>query len=91
MVASLPCVSKAKKLGLEQGDSIVVQVRGSGREYSLNLYVNRSRIAFSYRATVQTKKDEWIEVKVPLDTFEATSFGRVVKGSSPECRSMRPH
>jgi hypothetical protein len=28
---------------------------------------------------VQTKKDEWIEVKVPLDKFEATSFGRVVK------------
>jgi len=28
---------------------------------------------------VQTKKDEWIEIKVPLDKFEATSFGRVVK------------
>jgi len=25
--------------------------------------------------TVQTKKDEWIEVEVPLDKFEATSAG----------------
>ena len=26
-----------------------------------------------------TKRDEWIEVKTPLDTFEATSFGRPMK------------
>lgn len=71
--------SKARKLDLEKGDTLVVKVRGDGREYTLNLYPNRSRTAFSYRATVQTKKDEWIEVKVPLDEFEATSFGRVVR------------
>jgi len=71
--------TKAKKLGLEKGDTLVVKVKGDGREYSLNLYLNKPLIAFSYRATVQTKKDEWIEVKVPLDKFEATSFGRVVK------------
>jgi len=71
--------TKAKKIGLEKGDTLVARVRGDGREYSLNLYLNKSLIAFSYRATVQTKKDEWIEVKLPLDKFEATSFGRVVK------------
>ena len=71
--------SKAKKLDLEKGDTLVVKIRGDGREYTLNLYPNRSRTAFSYRATVQTKKDEWIEVKVSLDEFEATSFGRVVR------------
>ncbi|MBY0514845.1 MAG: CIA30 family protein [Gemmataceae bacterium] len=71
--------TKAKKLGLEKGDTIVAKVRGDGREYNLNLYLNKPLMAFSYRATVQTKKDEWIEVKVPLDKFEATSFGRPVK------------
>ena len=71
--------SKAKKLSLEKGDTLVARVRGDGREYTLNLYPNRSRTAFSYRVTVQTKKDEWIEVKVLLDEFEATSFGRVVR------------
>jgi monofunctional biosynthetic peptidoglycan transglycosylase len=45
----------------------------------MNLYLNKPLVAFSYRAAGPTKKDEWIEVKVPLDTFEATSFGRVVK------------
>ena len=71
--------SKGKKLSLEKGDTLVAKVRGDGREYTLNLYPNRSRTAFSYRATVQTKKDEWIEIQVPLDEFEATSFGRVVR------------
>lgn len=75
--------SKAKKLGLAKGDTVVAKVRGDGREYTLNLYLNKPVIAFSYRATVQTKKDEWIEVKVPLDKFEATSFGRVVKDAGP--------
>ena len=49
----------------------------------LNLYLNKPLIAFAYRAAVQTKKDEWIEVKVPLDKFEATSFGRPVKDAGP--------
>lgn len=70
--------TKAKKLGLAKGDTLVAKVKGDGREYLLNLYLNKPLIAFSYRATVQTKKDEWIEVKVPLDKFEATSFGRPV-------------
>jgi monofunctional biosynthetic peptidoglycan transglycosylase len=75
--------TKAKKLGLVKGDTLVARVKGDGREYLLNLYLNKPRIAFSYRATVQTKKDEWIEAKVPLDQFEATSFGRVMKDAGP--------
>ena len=75
--------TRAKKIGLEKGDTLVAKVRGDGREYSLNLYPNKPPVAFTYRATVQTKKDEWIEVKVPLDKFEATSFGRVVKDAGP--------
>jgi len=71
--------TKAKKLGLEKGDTLMARVRGDEREYSMNLYLNKPLIAFSYRAAVQTKKNEWIEVKVPLDKFEATSFGRPVK------------
>lgn len=75
--------TRAKKLGLELDDTLVVRVRGDGREFSLNLYLNKPLIAFSYRARIQTKKDEWIEVRVPLDKFEATSFGRVVKDAGP--------
>lgn len=74
--------TKAKKLGLEKGDTLVARVRGDGREYSMNLHVPKPLAAFSYRATLQTKKDEWIEVTLPLDKFVATSFGRVVKDAA---------
>jgi len=75
--------TKAKKLGLEKGDALVAKVKGDGREYSLNLYLNKPLVAYSYRATVQTKKDEWIEVRIPLDKTEATWFGRVMKDAGP--------
>lgn len=75
--------TRPKTLGLHTGDALVAKVRGDGREYTLNLYLNRPQVAFSYRAAVQTRTGEWVEVKVPLDEFVATSFGRVVKDAGP--------
>lgn len=71
--------SRVSNLGLQKGDSIVIRVPGDGREYSLNLYTPRRTMAFSYRAKFKTRKDEWIEVRIPLNKFVATSFGRVVR------------
>jgi len=73
--------TKPKKLNLEKGDTLVAKVRGDGREYMLNLYPARSQVAYSYRAAMATKKNEWIEVKIPWESFAATSFGRVVKNA----------
>jgi NADH dehydrogenase [ubiquinone] 1 alpha subcomplex assembly factor 1 len=78
--------TKAKKLGMGKGDTVLVRVRGDGREYSLNLYLDQPRMAFSYRAALKTKKDEWMEVRFPLDKFEATSFGRVI----PDAGAVKP-
>ena len=71
--------ARGSNLGLQKGDTIVVRVRGDGREYSLNLYTPRRGMASSYRANFKTSKDEWIEVRIPLDKFVATSFGRVIR------------
>lgn len=71
--------TRPKTLDLRNGDNIIVRVRGDGRQYSFNLYVPGRRTAFSYRASFQTTKDDWIEVELPLDKFVATSFGRVVQ------------
>ena len=70
-------------LGLAAGDTIVVRVKGDGREYVLNLYPKTRRMAFSYRAPLPTRKDEWTEVSVPLADFIPTSFGRRVGGMGP--------
>lgn len=71
--------TRPTKLELKQGDTLVARMRGDGRKYNFNLYVPRQLTAFSYRADFETKKDEWIEVELPLDRFVATSFGRVVQ------------
>lgn len=71
--------SRGVKMSLAKGDSIDIRVRGDGREYQINLYTPTRRIAFAYRASFQTKKGQWTEVRIPLTNFVATSFGRVVR------------
>jgi NADH dehydrogenase [ubiquinone] 1 alpha subcomplex assembly factor 1 len=75
--------TKPTDLDLKAGDTLVVRVKGDGREYMLNLYTNSRRRAFSYRAPLPTTKDEWAEVKVPLEHFIPTAFGRRVQGMGP--------
>lgn len=74
--------SRGTALNLRNGDAIGLKVRGDGRKYSLNLYTASRLTAFSYRATFQTLKDEWIDVTIPVSEFVATSFGRVISGVS---------
>lgn len=75
--------SRPRTLGLQTGDTLLARVRGDGREYQLNLYMSGRRTAFSYRAPVKTRAGEWIEVATPLDRFEATSFGEVLRRAGP--------
>lgn len=74
--------SRGSDLGLKRGDTIVLKVKGDGRKYTFNAYVPRRRMAFSYRVEFMTRKDQWMEVRIPLDQLVATSFGRIVRGAS---------
>ena len=71
--------SMPQNLDIEQGNALVLRVRGDGREYYVNLYEPSYRMAFSFRAPIKTVDGEWTEVRVPLDDFYATSFGRRVR------------
>lgn len=48
--------SKGKKLGLVKGATLVAKVRGDGREYTLNLYLDRRLTAFSLSCHCGNKK-----------------------------------
>lgn len=78
---SIRTVTRA--LGLRVGDTLVVRLRGDGREYQVNLHTARGMRAFSYRAAASTRPGEWIEVRLPLNRFEATSFGQTIPGAGP--------
>lgn len=79
--------SLAKQLPLLKNDSISIQAKGDGREYTINLYTNKRLTAFSYKQSFKTKKDEWINLTFPLDKFIATSFGRPI----PNAASIDPN
>lgn len=75
--------SQPKDLGLRAGDILVARVKGDGRRYTLNLYVPARRTAFSYRVAFNTRKDQWIDVRVPITKFVATSYGQIVRNAAP--------
>lgn len=71
--------SRPANLGLKLEQEICFRVKGDGRTYSVNLYTTDRRTAFSFRSSFATLGDEWVEVKIPLSKFEATSFGRTMR------------
>ena len=75
--------SKPSNMGLKSTDTLLIKLKGDGRDYSLNLYLNRPLMAFSYRASFSTKKDQWLEIRAPLANFVATSFGREIVDAGP--------
>jgi NADH dehydrogenase [ubiquinone] 1 alpha subcomplex assembly factor 1 len=75
--------TKPTDLDIKAGDTLVVRVKGDGRDYVLNIYTKSRRMAFSYRAPLPTKKDEWTEIAIPLADFIPTAFGRRVQGMGP--------
>jgi NADH dehydrogenase [ubiquinone] 1 alpha subcomplex assembly factor 1 len=75
--------TRPTELDIKAGDTLVVRVKGDGRDYVLNLYTRSRRMAFSYRATLPTTEDEWTQVEIPLADFIPTAFGRRVQGMGP--------
>lgn len=69
--------ARKAQLGLKKNDSIVIRVRGDGREYNFNLYAQNNLGGYSYRQSFKTKQGEWVEAKLPLEKFVATWRGRV--------------
>jgi complex I intermediate-associated protein 30 (CIA30) len=47
--------SRRSNLGLKPDDTLLIRLRGDGREYLLNLDVPSLQIAYSYRASIPTK------------------------------------
>jgi monofunctional biosynthetic peptidoglycan transglycosylase len=69
--------ARGGNLALKKDDVIVARVKGDGREYKFNVYDQPNLNGFSYRQSFETKKNEWIEVKLPVSKFVATWRGRV--------------
>lgn len=67
---------RVERAALTQKEIILLRVRGDGREYNFNLYTQSNLSGYSYRQSFKTERDEWIEVRLPMDKFVATWRGR---------------
>ena len=65
-------------LSMSKDDAIIARVKGDGRSYWFNVYTRRNSGAFSFRQTFKTEKDKWVEIRLPVDQFVASWFGRPV-------------
>ena len=68
--------TRGNNLNMAEGDSVVLRVRGDGRSYNMNLYSQSNLGGYSFRQSFQTRKGEWMEVKLPVEQFRATWRGR---------------
>mgnify|MGYP006297351103 CR=1 FL=1 len=69
-------------LNLDGYDRIALRLKGDGRTYYVNLMTS-SRNASSYRAPIETEEGVWKEVRVGLEDFVYTSYGRIIAGAAP--------
>jgi len=67
-------------MGLDANKTIVLRVKGDGRRYKFNLYTPNRRTAFSYQMEFGTVANQWVEVRLPVRSFVAHSFGRQLQG-----------
>jgi monofunctional biosynthetic peptidoglycan transglycosylase len=73
--------SRPNTVDLADFDGLLIRIRGDGRRYAMTLRTDLRIRAGSYRARFETAADEWVEIFLPFEEFEATSFGRVLNNA----------
>ena len=69
------------KLDLSGAEGLVARVKGDGRTYQMRFSTDaRFRgMEISFKSDFKTKKDEWIEIKVPFNEFSGSFRGMSLK------------
>jgi len=75
--------SPVVSVNLSRDAAVAVRVRGDGRTYYMNMRTSKRSAAFSYRASFDTRAGAWQEIRLPLENFKPTAFGRELKRVPP--------
>jgi hypothetical protein len=70
--------SAAGPLGLAEADACVIEAKGDGRQFKLNLFMGDAFDAVSYQATFTPVAGGWSSIRLPLTEFTARLRGREV-------------
>lgn len=72
--------SRPLQTGLGDAHSLVLRVKGDGRTYHVDLRQGNQWGASSFRTPITPPKGEWTTLRVPLDSFVLSAFGRDARG-----------
>lgn len=73
--------SPVKDYNFEKLSGIEIKVKGDGKRYSISMKETTYFSGYFYTSTFQTKKDEWITIKIPFDQFKLYYFGKETKSN----------
>ena len=63
--------------------AVEVEVKGDDKRYQLHLRMTPGPGGVSYRARFETRKEEWLTIRLPFTSFVATFRGREVRDAAP--------
>ena len=83
--------SVGREFDLGNATAVVLRVRGDGRRYQLRLATDAAYrgLAVSFGAGFDTTAGQWTEVRVPLDSLEATVRGSRLQGPPMDGSQVR--
>ncbi len=75
--------SRPMDLGVAGAVGYLLEVRGDGRRFKLNLRTDDALDGVNYQAAFETPAGTWTLVRLPLSEFKPTFRGRSVPGAPP--------
>ena len=71
----------AEPFGLDEGEGILIGVKGDGKTYQLRVRTSDGFDGMAYKTDFKTVKGEWQEFRFPWSGFTATYRGRLVENA----------
>ncbi len=75
--------SRPGELGAPGAVSYVLDVRGDGKRYKLNLRTDDAFDGVNYQSAFEAPRDQWTTVRLPVAELRPTFRGRVVAAAPP--------
>lgn len=73
--------SPVKDYNFENFSGIEIKMKGDGKRYSISMKETTYFSGYFYTSAFETKKDEWITIRIPFEQFKLYYFGKETKAN----------
>jgi len=68
--------SPVKNYNFENFSGIELRIKGDGKRYSISMKETSYFTGYFYTTSFETKKDEWVVIKIPFEDFKLYYYGK---------------